>query len=160
MGIPLLRGRGSPSRIATPACRSRSSARIWRAVLAGRRSHRQAGSRRAAATPWVTVVASGTRERCTRSRCAAADVYLRCAAGRITSGRARVPHGAQQRDPAAIVPAVEQAIWRVDTTLAPYHVSMMDTLLRRVDHRERLGAGFMLGFAAFGLVLAALASMA
>jgi putative ABC transport system permease protein len=59
-------------------------------------------------------------------------------------------------DPAATVPSVERAIWRVDKTLAPYHVSGMETYYAESISRERLGAGFMLGFAAFGLALAAL----
>ena len=54
-------------------------------------------------------------------------------------------------DLAATVPSVERAIWRVDKTLAPYHVSAMDAYLRRVDQPRAAGRRFMLGFAAFGL---------
>jgi len=59
-------------------------------------------------------------------------------------------------DPLALVSAIEQAIWRVDKTLAPYNVSAMDRYYADSIGRERLGAGFMLGFAAFGLFLSAL----
>jgi putative ABC transport system permease protein len=59
-------------------------------------------------------------------------------------------------DPLATVPAVERAIWRVDKTLAPYRVMLMDSYYSQSIARERLGAGFMFGLAAFGLALAAL----
>jgi putative ABC transport system permease protein len=59
-------------------------------------------------------------------------------------------------DPLAAVPAIEQAIWRVDKTLAPYGVTAMDAYYAASISRERLGAGFMLALSAFGLVLAAL----
>jgi predicted permease len=59
-------------------------------------------------------------------------------------------------DARSIVSPVEQAIWRVDKTLAPYRVTPMDVYYRQSIMRERLGAQFMLGLAAFGLALAAL----
>ena len=59
-------------------------------------------------------------------------------------------------DPLAAVPAVEQAIWRADKTLAPYHVAAMDAYYSSSIARDRLGAGFMLAIAVFGLALAAL----
>src|SRR4029079_1546506 len=56
----------------------------------------------------------------------------------------------------AAIPTIKQAIWRVDKTLAPFHVSAMDDYWSRAIARERAGALFMLGLAAFGLALAAL----
>jgi predicted permease len=59
-------------------------------------------------------------------------------------------------DPLALVSALEQAIWRVDKTLAPYNITALDRYYADSISRERLGAGFMLAFAAFGLCLSAL----
>jgi putative ABC transport system permease protein len=59
-------------------------------------------------------------------------------------------------DPLPLVPPVEQAIWRVDKTLAPFRVSSMNAYYDQSIARERLGAGFMFGLSAFGLALAML----
>jgi putative ABC transport system permease protein len=59
-------------------------------------------------------------------------------------------------DPLPLVTPVQRAIWRVDKTLAPYRVSSMDAYYGQSIARERLGAGFMFGLAAFGLALAML----
>jgi ABC-type antimicrobial peptide transport system permease subunit len=59
-------------------------------------------------------------------------------------------------DPLAFVAPLEEAIWRVDKTLAPYGISLMDRYYAESIRRERLAAGFMLACAAFGLLLAAL----
>ncbi len=59
-------------------------------------------------------------------------------------------------DPLTLLPAVEGAIWRVDKTLAPFHVAAMDAYYSHSIERERLGATFMLALALFGLALAAL----
>ena len=60
------------------------------------------------------------------------------------------------RDPLPLAYSVQRAIWRVDKTLAPYRVSSMDAYYDQSIARERLGAGFMLALAAFGLALAML----
>jgi predicted permease len=59
-------------------------------------------------------------------------------------------------DPLALVPAVRRAIVAVDKTLAPYAPAAMDHYYSETIIRERVSAAFMLGFGAFGLVLAAL----
>ena len=64
--------------------------------------------------------------------------------------------GSGARDPLTLVPEVQQAIWRVDKTLAPYRMMSMTAYYDESIAKERLGAGFMLGLAAFGLVLAML----
>ena len=59
-------------------------------------------------------------------------------------------------DPLALVTGVQQAVARVDRTLAPYDAVAMDSYRDRTISRERVSAGFMLAFGAFGLLLAAL----
>jgi putative ABC transport system permease protein len=59
-------------------------------------------------------------------------------------------------DPLALVSPVEHAIVAVDRMLTPYAPVRMDEFHDASIARERIGAAFMAGFGAFGLVLAAL----
>ena len=59
-------------------------------------------------------------------------------------------------DPLSLAAPVQRAMWRVDKTLAPYRLSSMTAYYDQSIARERLGAGFMFGLAAFGLALAML----
>ena len=58
--------------------------------------------------------------------------------------------------PLSVVGSVQRAIARVDATLAPYNPVAMDDYFSTSIARERIGAILMIGFAAFGLCLAAL----
>jgi putative ABC transport system permease protein len=109
-------------------------------------------------TPWVTIV--GVAGNVSDSHDPGVPIetwYLPFAQQAGSSAAAHVYLMARTvGDPLAFVSSIEQAIWRVDKTLAPYGVASMDRYYTDSIRRERLGAGFMLGFAGFGLVLAAL----
>jgi putative ABC transport system permease protein len=61
-----------------------------------------------------------------------------------------------QPDPMGMVSALQNAIGRVDKTLAVYGVSALDHFYSQSLERERLGARVMVFFGTFGLLLASL----
>jgi len=60
------------------------------------------------------------------------------------------------RDPLSVVTDVRRAIASLDQELAPYAPVAMDTYRSEALVRERVSAGLMIGFCAFGLLLGAL----
>jgi putative ABC transport system permease protein len=159
MGIPLLRGRSF-----TDQDREESQPV---AIISAQMAHRFWPDRDAigqrmriarSGAPWVTVI--GVAGNVSDSHDPGVPIeswYLPFAQQAASSAAAHVYLMARTSgDPLTFVAQIEQAIWRVDKTLAPYGVSLMDRYYAESIRRERLGAGFMLAFAAFGLVLVAL----
>jgi putative ABC transport system permease protein len=159
MGIPVVRGR-------TFTDQDRAGSQPV-AIVSAQMAHRFWPDRDAvgqrmriarAGAPWVTIV--GVAGNVSDSHDPGVPLetwYLPFAQQAGSSAAAHVYLMARAGGSAlALVSPIEQAIWRVDKTLAPYGVTLMDRYYAESIRRERLGAGFMLGFAAFGLVLAAL----
>lgn len=61
-----------------------------------------------------------------------------------------------QVEPLSIAPQLQRAVAHVDTSIALYGISAMDSYFSLSLRRERPGATAMIAFAAFGLLLAAL----
>jgi putative ABC transport system permease protein len=109
--------------------------------------------------PWVTVVGVADNVRDSHEPGVPIETWYlpyeqQAASG--AAGRVYLMVRSAGGDPLALVPAIEQAIWRIDKTLAPYRVSSMDAYYDQSIARERLGAGLMFGLSAFGLALAML----
>lgn len=110
-------------------------------------------------TPWVTVVGVAENVRDSHEPGVPVETWylpFDQQAASAAAGSIHLMVRTAGGDPMALAAAVEQAIWRVDKTLAPYRVSSMDAYYDRSIARERLGAGFMFGLSAFGLALAML----
>jgi len=128
MGIPLLRGRrfteqdrdgGAPVAIVSEDM----ARRFWPGGEVIGKRVRIARPR----TPWVTVVGIAGRVSDAHDPGVPLQTWYLPFAQQAGSPAAEHVYlmARSSGDPAAVVPAVEQAIWRVDKTLAPYHVSMM-----------------------------------
>jgi len=159
MNIPLLRGRNFTEQDddrAQPVVivSEQMAKRFWpqQDALGKRIRVAQPGA------PWlvVTGVAGNVRNRINRDG-PTETWYLPYAQQATTSEAESVYLMIRSRtDALSILPAVQQALWRVDRTLATYNVSAMDHYYSESLRQERLGAKVVTLFGAFGLVLAGL----
>jgi putative ABC transport system permease protein len=159
MGVPLLRGRtfteqDRDAALPVAIVSEDMARRFWPGGDAIGKRVRVARP----GAPWLTVVGIAGRVSDSHDRGVPLETWYLPFAQQAGSAAAEHVYlmARSGGDPGATVASVERAIWRVDKTLAPYHVAAMDTYYAESISRERLGAGFMLGFAAFGLALAAL----
>jgi putative ABC transport system permease protein len=159
MGVPLLRGRdfGDDDRATTQPVAivsERMARRFWPGEEAlGRRIRNvRPGS------PWLTVVGVAGDVSDSRDPGGPQETwYLPYAqhASSAAAGHIYVMVRARGEE-LAVLPEVRRAIAAVDPMLAPYGAAAMDRYYSDTIARERVGAAFMFGFGAFGLLLAAL----
>jgi hypothetical protein len=93
-------------------------------------------------TPWITVVGvAGNVDDSHDPGVPLETWYLPFAqhAGSPAAAHVYLMVRARPGDPLAIVPEVQQALWRVDKTLAPYGITAMDAYRSASIARERLG---------------------
>jgi len=159
MGTPIVRGRGfsSADRIDTQPVvivSDRLARRLWPAEEAiGRRVRTLQGD-----SPWLTVVGVAGNVSDSHDPGVPVDTWYVPYAQHAGSAAAEhvyvmIRDGAR---PLALVGDVRRAIARVDRRLAPYDPVAMDAYRTESIARERVSAAFMIGFGAFGLLLAAL----
>jgi putative ABC transport system permease protein len=159
MGIPLVQGRafGDQDRedsVPVAIVSAQMARRFWpnEEALGKRLRLARAG------TPWVTIVGVAGNVSDAHDPGVPVETWYLPFAQQAASPAAEHVYVMARGggDPLALVSPIERAIWRVDKTLAPYNVSAMDRYYAESIGRERLGAGFMLALAAFGLLLSAL----
>jgi putative ABC transport system permease protein len=159
MRIPLQRGRAftSDDRAATLPVAVVSAAmarRLWP-------GHDAIGQRLRPARPgepWVTVVGIAGDVSDAHDAGVPRETWYRPYAQQAGTSQAETVYLMVRSggDPLALVAAARHAIAGIDRTLAPYNPVAMDRYRSESLLRERVSAGFMLGFGAFGLALAAL----
>ncbi len=159
MGIPLLRGRiftwqDDAGTEPVVIVSDHMAKRFWPNQDAIGKRIRSATS----GSPWLTVVGIVGDVRDTSDPAGPFDTWYLPYAQQAISPAAQdlIFMVRSHSDPLSIVSAVQQALWRVDGTLAPYDISAMDHYYSESLARERIGAKVMLFFGAFGLLLAAL----
>jgi putative ABC transport system permease protein len=159
MGTPIVGGRdfSSGDRIDTQPVvivSERLARRLWPAGEALGRRVRTLRS----GSPWLTVVGVAGNVSDSHDPGVPAETWYVPYAQQADSAAAEhvymmVRDGAQ---PLALVGDVRRAIARVDRALAPYDPVAMDAYWTGSIARERVSAAFMIGFGAFGLLLASL----
>jgi hypothetical protein len=109
-------------------------------------------------TPWLTVVGVVGNVSDARDPGDPPETWYLPYAQQAAAAAAQTVHLMirTRAEPLAVVPDVKRAVARVDASLATYDTSAMDSYFSGTLRRERLGAGAMAAFAAFGLFLASL----
>jgi putative ABC transport system permease protein len=109
-------------------------------------------------TPWLTVVGIVGNVSDSRDPGDPPETWYLPYAQQASAAAAQTVHLMIRTaaDPLTSVPDVRRAVARVDSSLAVYDVTAMDSYFSQTLRRERLGAAAMATFAAFGLLLASL----